>query len=250
MLWLLLGSERDALAGHLSTDELLQLRDAMQAYAAADENQKASALRMVQHVLTGREGSTTLWAFSAALLALTVLLAIVHAIQQPDRSFLYLLSLFGPLLIACSAPFFFYRIPLYRRIGLFAPTGFFYALPAFVALLWLLFSINTVTALPTTRLPALEMGILSLGALLAPLFEELFFREILPSAIGRFPHFAGHLGSAFLFAVLHLPVDGWQFLLYLMAAATLSLLRIVTDSLLWPVVVHSAANVTSLWVMT
>ncbi|PKL29947.1 MAG: CPBP family intramembrane metalloprotease domain-containing protein, partial [Spirochaetae bacterium HGW-Spirochaetae-10] len=92
-------------------------------------------------------------------------------------------------------------------------------------------------------------SILSLGALLAPLLEEIFFRELLPGSVGRSPHFAGHLGSAVLFAVLHLPVDGWQFLYYLMAAATLSLLRILSGNLLWPIAVHSAANIASLWIM-
>lgn len=249
LLWLLLGAERRTIATRLSSDELLELAEGGRAYKAASSRDKAKALHTVRRVLANEREHSWPAALSAGLFVLAAALFVAHAVLRPEQPFLYLLSLFGPLLIGCISPLMLYLLPAYRRVGLFSPSGFLYAPPAFVALLWLLFLINTSSDIPIARLPFFELSILSLGALLAPLLEEIFFRELLPGSVGRSPHFAGHLGSAVLFAVLHLPVDGWQFLYYLMAAATLSLLRILSGNLLWPIAVHSAANIASLWIM-
>lgn len=249
LLWLLLGAERRTIATRLSSDELLELAEGGKAYKTSSSHDKAKTLNTVRRVLANERERSWPAALSAGLFVLAAALFVAHAVLHPEQSFLFLLSLFGPLLIGCISPLTLYLLPAYRRVGLFSPSGFLYAPPAFVALLWLLFLINTSTDIPIGRLPFFELSILSLGALLAPLLEEIFFRELLPGSVGRSPHFAGHLGAAVLFAVLHLPVDGSQFVYYLMAAATLSLLRILSGNLLWPIAVHSAANIASLWIM-
>jgi membrane protease YdiL (CAAX protease family) len=253
LLWLLIGRERRTVAHQLLTDELLELAEAAKAYNEAPSGEKAKAGQAVRKVLKTEHEPVWPLILSTLLSLITASLFLVFTVTRPEQPFSYLLALFGPLLIGCFSPLMLYLIPSYRRAVIFLPSDFLsdllYAAPAFVALLWLLFFINTASDIPIARIPLLELSILSVGALLAPLFEEIFFREILPGSIGRPPHFAGHLISAFLFTVLHLPASGWQFVYYLMAASALSLLRILTGRLFWPTAVHSLANVVSLWIM-
>ena len=76
----------------------------------------------------------------------------------------------------------------------------------------------------------------------APLLEEIFFREMVPASFGSAPHLAGHLLSAVLFGAAHLPAGETMGLLYFVAALLLSTLRISSDGLLLPFLVHASAN--------
>ena len=252
LLWLLLKGQRSRVASYLSNDEISSLNKGASSFLAASKSVQLQATRSLQKALMPA-GRGPLWVLTAVLLTLTGFGFGLYIAIHSHRSFLDAIVLFGPLFIGCASPASFELIARYRLPVLFSwqsfQVGFLYAVPGFVSLVWLLFLINTETQLPYSRLPVFEMSVLVAGAMLAPVLEEVVFRELIPTAVGVSPHFLGHLCAALLFTVLHLPASVDQFVYYFLAASTLSLLRILSGGLIWPIVVHSLANLTILLVL-
>lgn len=248
LLWALLGAEgRRRVAGSLSVDDLTDLNRAAGEFRQAPVEARRRAIVNAREILRPEQGRLPVL-FSGILLVLTALVFVYYRWIHPERSWYSLLPLFGPVVVSVFSPVSLMLLPSVKRTRLFRPTlghsRLLYAVPAYVALLWLLYWINGDTA--SYGLPLFDLCLLGSAALLAPLFEEVVFREVIPAAAGRSPHAAGHLISILIFAILHLPPDGEVFLYYVLAASVLSLLRILTDGLFWPVIVHSLGNLTSL----
>ena len=245
LLWRLIRGTAD-LQGFLSNKEKQELDDQYQQYKrAAREEKKASSLQL-QRILSRKRPL-----FPAALGILGtvawIALLIFHSAKYPQKELLRF-YLFQPLLLAAFAPFSLYLLDnlerkLYFRLDA-RPSSLFVSLLGFTALTMLLASINQ--DLPFARSPdRFHLTLLVIGVAIAPLFEEIAFRQWLPSKIGLDPHWAGHAISALVFTVLHIPttLDPEMATYYYLCGATLSLLRIQTDSLLWPFLAHAAANV-------
>lgn len=159
-------------------------------------------------------------------------------------------GVFAPLFLATLGPLALYMIPKYKLSNLFGfPNmgSLVFAFFASLGLLWTLLFINSNDPAIGQRPDRITLLILAFGASLAPILEEICFREIIPSWFGREPHYIGHLISAILFSVSHLPRDPMGFGLYAIAGAFLSGVRLQSGGLILPIVVHGLANLGALF---
>lgn len=252
LLWGLLGQGgRRAVARSLSLHELSNLNEATAAFRQSSQGAKDATARAVKNLLRERPLPWVGW-WVAILLVAAAAAVISFWREHPRWPVTTILSFAGPLLVAAWSPLSLRLLSPTKREALFqvrfTPGLALTIVPSFVALLWLLFWVNDA-AVPA-RLAGIELVALLVAASLGPLLEEVVFREIIPAAPG--PNLApvGHAVSALLFALMHVPSSGSQFLYYLLAAATLSLLRMLSGGLFWPIVVHALANVVSLLVLS
>jgi len=87
------------------------------------------------------------------------------------------------------------------------------------------------------------------SALLVPVLEEIFFRGYLLGALERFGKWRAALVSALCFAAVHMGgKGGWEYvcLMYAAMGLLLAALKLRTDSLLAPMLVHAGYNLTLL----
>lgn len=232
---------------NLLTDKERRILDeSYEEYSKTSAEHKKLTSRVLKAILSSRRPHHAAFAGITAMVAWMALL-IYHGQSFPQQELLRF-YIFQPLLLAALAPFSIYFLDnlerkLYFRLDA-RPSSLFHAILAYTALTMLLASINA--DLPYTgRMDDFHLSLLVLGVAGAPLFEEIAFRQWLPSRMGRDPHWAGHALSALIFTALHIPttLDPELALYYYLCGATLSLLRIQTDSLLWPYLAHAAANV-------
>lgn len=252
LLWSLLGPQGRRVVGRsLSVQELSSLNLAGASFRQADRKSRHAIARSVNAMLRDEgvrySGRAVLMLLSAATAAIAY-----YWYSHPKWPFPAILSFASPLLVAAISPVALRLLSRSRREATFqvrfSPVLALYILPSFVSLLWLLFWVNE-DAVPA-RLAGLELGALLVAGALGPLLEEIVFREVIPSAPGPSLLPVGHAVSALLFALMHAPSSGSQFLYYLMAATTLSLLRVLSGGLFWPIAVHALANVVSLIVIS
>ena len=212
----------------------------------SDATRRATALEL-RSLLSGPAARLPAYLGIAGMLAWCVLL-IVHTTLYPNKELLRF-YVFQPLLLAALAPFSLYLLSNLERKLFFRldtrPSSLLHSILAFTALTMLLASINQDWLPGSPRMDAFHMSIWVIGIAFAPLFEEIAFRQWVPSKIGRDPHWLGHATSALIFTAAHVPttLDLEMAAYYWLCGFTLSALRIQTGSLLWPFLVHAAANV-------
>ena len=89
------------------------------------------------------------------------------------------------------------------------------------------------------------------AALLAPLFEEFFFREVLFEIFAKsiLPVWGVVVLTAFLFSLVHINMESQfiEFVIYFNAGILLGSLRWISSSLTLPIITHSAINTTILF---
>ncbi|MBI38374.1 MAG: hypothetical protein CMF59_02150 [Leptospiraceae bacterium] len=231
----------------LTSEEKQSLNDHYQQYKKEDSSQKKSLARELRDLLGPRRPAYPAMLGIAGMIIWTVLL-VYHGVEYPDKKLLRF-YIFQPLLLAALAPFSIYLLSnverrLYFRLDV-RPESLLHSILAFTALTMLLASINQDWLPSSPRMDLFHLILWITGIGIAPLFEEIAFRQWLPSKIGRDPHWLGHATSALIFTAAHVPttLDPEMAAYYWLCGFTLSALRIQTDSLLWPFLVHAAANV-------
>jgi len=184
--------------------------------------------------------------FGIGLVAFVAVFSI-HTAMFPQLLFFRRAELFSPLMSGLFSFLFLlllapHRLRILFRLPLrFEEWGL--TLLVFIGLIWIIASIRLEETLFTLRIDRFSTVILFTGVVTAPLLEEIFFREMLPSVFGPPDSLIpGHLISALLFGLAHLPTGGTMALLYGMAALLLSTLRINTGRLSFPYLAHAAAN--------
>ncbi|MEQ8350335.1 MAG: type II CAAX endopeptidase family protein [Leptospiraceae bacterium] len=236
-----------ALRRLLSSEEKESLNDHYQEYKKEDSRMRKDVTGRLQQFLDQKRPVYPALAGIGGMI-LWMILLIYHGLEYPEKKLLRF-YIFQPLLLAALAPFSIYLLSnlerkLYFRLDL-RPSSLLHSILAFTALTMLLASINQ-DGLP--RGPSMDGFHLTLwicGIAVAPLFEEIAFRQWLPSRFGQDPHWLGHAISATVFTAAHIPttLDPELALYYWLSGITLSALRIQTDSLLWTFLVHAVANV-------
>jgi len=242
-------STRFRLHKHLTSEEIKSINDGFNSYKKSPKEARR-ALELDLKNKIGRSHWPSLL-FTAGMIFFIFAL-ILHTLYHPNISISRRMEFFSPLFLGSCAPLAAYIIPPYRLHMLFQFNISFekwsLSFVTFIVLLWLIVYIRLEETLPAANLSWLSLAILTAAAVSAPFAEEIFFREAFPSLIGNYPHYAGHLISAALFGLAHLPVSPNMGLLYFISALFLSVLRMNTDSLLYPYATHSMANVISLYV--
>ncbi len=250
LLWALLGKPgRRRVAAMLDRVELERLAAAVREYPRAAEQSRGAAVSDLRSLLGERRARWPL-AVSAAFAVLFGILFPVHVLWKPGFPMDLRILLFQPLFLAIFAPLSLYLLSPIRLRSLFAAGPRFstalMTLLVFLFLLWALAFIGVEQRKggAVASLDVLATIIFVVGAVAAPLLEEVLFRELFPGLFGRLLY-VGHLFSAALFAVAHLSLGPWSvnmFLWYLFAGLALSALRIYSEGLLAPFVAHALAN--------
>lgn len=248
LLWHLLPpSSRKKIARLL---ELREIRDLNQGYLSYLKKDGPDRARIEKTLIADTRPGYRHWPvlafFTAALLF--VALFVLHSWKLPALPVNTRILIFSPLLLGTFAPLSFYLLPNYRLRALFRlsldPETLAISFFSFLGLIWTLFEINWAGAVSYGRPSGLTLLVLALGAACAPLLEELFFRELVPATMGKPPYYAGHLLGSALFALSHVPGSGKIFFYYMIAGLFLSLVRVRSGGLLYPVLIHSLANLT------
>ena len=262
LFWRLIKREqRQTIANKLTGQELNRLNQAF------DDWRKGSAQLRRQTSLTLHallKADHPGWPAMLALggFAICVLSFIVHSQLVPGMDAGLQIQLFGTLLMGVLAPLMFYFLSRPRRRLLMRPAfrldWIALSFLVYLAGLWLMFHINVLDG-NTRRLVGnpFSLVILFIAVATAPLLEELIFRELLPSLIGRDPYFIGQAISALVFAALHMTGTGGltpenralMFLLYFIVSGLFAALRITTGSLLYGFIVHACINCMTLVLM-
>lgn len=252
LLWKLLPAKyRDAVNENLNADQIKKLNKAYKNYTQLESRQKAGIETALMHQISRHR---PLWpvVMAASGLALTVFLFIIYAATTSAAASQPWITaqIFSPLLIGSVGFLACYLVsPARLRSVLYWQTGFETALYGLLSLLGLIFLLAFIREDQALfyRPKGAELYIYMAGAVLAPFFEEFFFREYLPSQTGKDPNIAGHAISGIIFAVLHLPDSLLMFAAYLLCAYFLSACRIQSRGILMPYAVHALANGTILF---
>lgn len=244
LLWRLLPAKfRRETARYLRLQEIQALNQAFDSYK--NKNQKdrrrvEEALRL--DISRERRGLPAI--ITLILLGLGILLWFIYPAKLPEHT---RLALFAPLLLGALSPIALYFLPPHRLRSLFrlptTPESFLIFVGVTLALIWLVSLIGMEEFTGVIHQDHLTLAILLLGAGLAPLLEEILFRELLPGLAGKSPHFVGHCASVLLFALAHFPSGGTMLFYYILSGGFLSVLRIQTGGLLLPLAAHSIANI-------
>jgi membrane protease YdiL (CAAX protease family) len=247
LLWYLLPpSFRRKVSRELSLTEIEKLN---QSYTDYRKSSRPSRIRTEQFLRNNMSPRfpAFLFIYGFGLLIITILLLIVHSLLNYNYNINTRIILFTPLFLGIMAPVLMAALPAYRIRMLFRFTIDPAQLPmlflAFMGTVWMIAFIR-ISEKPAfyTPLDSFSLGVLFLGAISAPLLEETFFRELLPGMFGRSPYWIGHLLSAILFSAGHLP-SGWEMAFYyILSGLFLSMARIFSGRLIYPVMIHSAAN--------
>lgn len=256
LLWALLrGETKERVARELDRGERARLDRELQKYGEAPRSERLLAEEALRELLAVKQPR---WPIAAAAalalifgLSFTLHLALVPAAPMQIR-----LQVFQPLFLSIFAPLSLYLLtPLRRRMLFHWRFGLMQlgtALVVFLTLLWSLAFIHEeqmrIGGL-APRLDSIALIFLGMGAVLAPLLEEVVFRELFPSLFGKDPYVIGQLASALAFASAHLLFSARtaeSFAWNLVAALALALLRIESEGLVLPYAAHAMANAFSL----
>ena len=242
-------SLRRAVAEHLEPEEIKAAGSAYEnEYRRLSSAARTATARQLQRVLSTKHSPVPLL-ISLALGVMTVGLASAHYLALPAMSLRTRGAILTPLFLTTVAPLALYLLPRYRLSLVFRPvlnlraTGS--ALLAFLVLLWSLYFIGREQG-GNLQLDTFSQLLFLLGAIGAPLLEEIIFREFVPASFGRSPHLFGHLLAAVVFALIHIPATPGMFALYFIAAVALAEVRIQSDGILYCYLAHAAANLTIL----
>ena len=246
LLWRLLSpAVRRRAASLLEYSELVELNNAYLSYRSRD---RAMRLRIELSLRSALRPTHSVWPTIAALLlgVLGCALFGLHVARIPGMDAVTRLSVFIPLLIGTLAPLALYLVPKYRLNELFGAFLTSEAIAAvflcFLGIIWMLFFIGEGQQSFGRRPGGLTLIVLCLGAVTAPLLEEVFFRELIPSLFGPPPHVVGHAVGAALFALAHLPSGIALFGQYLVAGLFLATSRVYSGGILYPFLIHATAN--------
>lgn len=250
LLWRLLDpASRTRIASFLPSDSLVALRRNFDAYQAGSQRDRARVENGLRREGQTQWGPRPILGFVVGMI-LTGAGIVILKQTEPRIGWMGLAVVLTPLVLAACGPLSLLLVRPYQARSLFHLR--FRALPwvltvlCSLGLIWVLSFIGFEDKLRPHLHGALLVFVV-IGVAGAPLLEEVFFREVLPSIFGRSPHYLGHMLSALLFAAAHLPDSFNMGFLYFAAAAALSALRVETDSLFYPVLAHSAANAAMLF---
>ena len=248
LLWILLPKKgRHRLASELDLEELTRLNRSFSGYRKLESGRRRQIELELSRMIRPAGRYLPLALFGVGGLIMTAVLTL-HLLYQPGQSALLRLHIFLPLMMGVLAPLSLYFLSGIRQRLIFRPVFSFqiggFALLTYLGLIWLLFFIGELEALPSVRTDHLTQLALCLGAISAPLMEEVVFRELVPEMMGGSHRLPGHFFAGIFFAVAHLPANGEMLVLYLIAAWLLGLLRLLSEGLFYPLLIHSAANLT------
>ncbi len=247
ILWKLLPrSLRQNAAIHLSLRELESLNQAWKDHRFRSQKERIETERTLQKSLHPRY-PVFLVLYGIALAAAGFLLFLIHFIRFPHFSWDLRMGIFSPLLLGMAAPLLAAVLPAWRLRILFRfRTGMeslIYLLPGFLGTLWIIAFIRmTEPSVILWKPDGFSLFVLFLGAISAPLLEEIFFRELIPGLFGKSPHWLGHIISALLFSAAHIPSGAEMSVYYFLSGLLLSVIRIGTGRLAYPFLLHSIAN--------
>ena len=247
LLWFLFPKAgRRKIAPELNEDELTALNRHFSSYKRRARAERLQVEKQLQKDIASASPLLPATLFGVFLTTF-LLLFVGHFFRSPGMGLVTRIYLFLPFLMGVFSPLTLYFLSGLRRRILFQTEISFqtatFTLFAFLGLLWLLFFIGAEEGIFGGRPgDGFALFILCAGAATAPLMEEIFFRELIPDMFGRPPHYAGHLISAALFAVAHVPSGADMFFLYTLSGLFLSVVRLESGGLLYPLMVHIAAN--------
>lgn len=228
----------------LTLDEIQNLNHLYSKYQNLGENSKKSIGQSLYKYLQIKIPG---WPIILSIIFLVTgsILIVLHFVIYPKITTRFHFEIFSVLLIGIVSPLMIYFLPWYKRKILFNLqlnfTMIFISFIIYLALIWLLVEINQ-SYFKNFSFPFLSTIILLFAVMTAPLFEEIVFRELLPSFFGKDPFYFGQLISAILFATAHMPDNLEMFILYFIASALLGMLRILSGGLIYGFIVHSIAN--------
>ena len=239
LLWRLLSRKaRAEISRYLSAGELKALGESFDEY----KNRPVSERRRIEAALLKNISSVrSIWPGMYGISLLCTAIVLFAAVDLPV---VLRIQVFAPIGIGIFGVFALYFLEPWRMRFLFRiPDA--NSLPGLVVgcllLVWLIFGIGEREASGALRIARLLLVPLAIGALCAPLAEEILFRELLVRAAGPYTG-AGHCFSVVLFAALHMPSDLEMGVLYVLSGAVLAVLRLTSDSLSVPLAAHSLAN--------
>ena len=156
-------------------------------------------------------------------------------------------ALLGPVFTAMLSPLAFWLLPAYRiRYLLFRlprERDLPFALFSLISLLWLLFYIRSAEMPVVLRFDLLSLVTVLFAAILVPILEEIFFRELLPAVFsGSADALTGQGFSAAFFSLGQLPSSPAMALQYFVEGLLLSFLRLEKGGILTGILVHALAN--------
>ncbi len=247
LLWVLIPPKyRINIERYLSKQEIEELKKNLNEYKKLSPEEKLKIQKMLHKVFYS---SYRFLYFLLFLFILSFFGFLVYYILNFSFSPFFVFSLFWPYAMGILGMLMLFTLQPYELYFLFRFNKNVYhyliSIIMFYLLVYLLFTINQIEKPLLNVYYNVEKWILTIGIFSAPILEEIIFRYSIPNLFGKdfFRQLMGHFVSNILFAVLHLP-SFEQGILYFLCGMALSLLRILTDRLIFSVMVHSLANLT------
>ena len=247
LLWFIIPPKyRINIEKYLSKQEINELKNTFNEYKKLKPEEKLKIQKMLYKVFSY---SFKFLYFILILFILSFVGFLVYYILNFSFSPFFIFSLFWPYAMGILGILMLFTLHPYELYFLFriSKNVFHYliSIVMFYLLVYLLFKINQIEKPLFNVYYNIEKWILTIGIFSAPILEESVFRYLIPNLFGRdfFRQIVGHFVSNLIFSVLHLP-NFEQGTLYFLCGMALSLLRILTDRLIFCVIVHSLANLT------
>ncbi|GIX42000.1 MAG: hypothetical protein KatS3mg129_1733 [Leptospiraceae bacterium] len=245
LLWVLIPIKyRQYIARYLTGEEIEELKNTYYKYQKLDDKTKYKIQKQLYFVFSF---PYKIIYISLFILILWFISLFLYYITKISFSPLFVFSLFWPLAMGIMGNAILLTFSSYELYFLFR---FSYrlsyniiAILIFYILIYLLYSINELQKIQINIYYPIEKIILLSGIILAPVLEECIFRHYIPTMFGQkyFYNIIGHIISNIIFSILHLP--SWeQGILYFLCGMFLSVLKIWTQRLIYPILVHSFAN--------
>ncbi len=240
---------------YLALEEVKELNQQLKHYKELSITEKQSISRELYNIFSNKNHILNLIFFMFLIIFLAFF--IFYIVTYPKVNPFFLFSLFWPFGLGIFSFLLLLTLKNYQLFLLFRFSknirDYILSLFIYYILLYLLYSINKIDKFSTHSniLYPIEKIILCFGVVLAPITEEFVFRYQIPEIFKKniWNHYLGHLISNLIFAFLHIPISAEQFFLYFLCGMFLSVLRLITDKLLFCIFVHSFANLTIFFIL-
>ncbi len=256
LLWGILPlSIKKNLIPYFTIEEIIELNQQLKHYKELSITEKQYISRELYYIFSNKNYILNLALF--IFLIIFLFLFILYIVTYPEVNPIFLFSLFWPFGLGIFSFLLLLTLRNYQLFLLFRFSknfqDYILSLVIYYIILYLLYSINKIDKFSTYTniLYLMEKIILCFGITLAPITEEFIFRYQIPEFFKKsiWNHYIGHLISNLIFAFLHIPSSSEQFFLYFLSGMFLSVLRLITDKLLFCIVVHSLSNLTIFFIL-
>lgn len=250
LLWSLLPvKQKIAVQKFLTLEEVQFLREALKNYQKLEKQERFKIEKQLYYIFTFPLERIVYFIFFTFVL-LFLLLFFYYLFRHTHVSSLYLFTLFWPLALGTFSFLLLLTFSSFEFYVLFSFSKnkfhYLFTLLIYYILLYLLYKINQMEYNFVPDLQGEEYFIMLLGITIAPLTEEIIFRHYTPNVFSKslFYNITGHVISNIIFSILHIPAYLEQGILYFMCGMFLSMLKLYTDKLIFPVLAHSMSNIT------